>query len=281
MSRAAHAPLFVREMGLSMRFAAYLLAGLLLVMLDARYTALEGLRAFLGGLLHPIRAGLALPADWLGDAGGFFVTHGELKQSHARLTERYNRLRAQVQDHEALARENAQLRALLSLAPSAGATPLPAEILQAAPDPFSRKVILDRGTNQGLQAGWPVIDALGLVGQVTHATPVSAEVTLITAKEQSAPVMNTRNGLRVVVTGLGSDSLMEVRFLDMHADLKAGDLLYTSGLDGVYPPGIPVARVIRTETPRDTPFARAWCAPLGGVGQYRQVLVLKPGGATK
>lgn len=281
MSRATHAPMFVREMGLSMRFAAYLLAGLLLVMLDARYTALAGLRSLLGGLLHPVRAGLALPADWLGEVSGFFVTHGELKQSHARLTERYNLLRAQVQDHQALAQENVHLRALLSLPPQIGAAPLPAEILQAAPDPFSRKVILDRGENQGLKAGWPVIDALGLVGQVTHTTPLSAEVTLITAKEQSAPVMNTRNGLRVVVTGIGSDSLMEVRFLDMHADLKAGDLLHTSGLDGVYPAGIPVARVIRTETPRDTPFARAWCAPLSGVGHYRQVLVLKPGAPTK
>lgn len=279
MSRASHAPMFVRETGLSARFAAYFLLGLILLLVDARYTALSGLRSALGAGLHPLRAALARPGDWMRDVSGFFVTHGELKQSNLRLTLEHNRLLSLQQDRRTLAAENAQLRALLKLRMPQGVTPIPAEIIQSSADPFSRKVILDRGS--GIQAGWPVIDAQGLIGQVTHATPLSAEVTLLTAKEQSAPVMNQRNGLRVVVSGIGSDSLMEVRFLDMHADLKPGDMLHTSGLDGVYPAGIPVARVIRTETPRDTPFARAWCAPLAGIGQYRHVLVLKPAGAAR
>lgn len=270
--------MFVRETGLSARFAAYLLLGLVLVVLDARYTALSGLRAVLGAGLHPFRVALAAPGEWLNQVGGFFVAHGELKHANQHLTREHNQLLALQQDRRVLAAENARLRGLLGLQAPQGAAPIPAEILQSAPDPFSRKVILDRGSNQGIQAGWPVMDAQGLIGQVTRVTPLDAEVTLLVAKEQSAPVVNLRNGLRVVVTGLGSDSLMEVRFLDMHADLKAGDELHTSGLDGLYPAGIPVARVVRTETPRDTPFARAWCAPLGGVGQYRHVLVLKPGG---
>lgn len=269
--------MFVRETGLSVRFGVYLLLGLALLLIDARYTALSGLRAALGAGLHPLRAALSSPADWMRQVSGFLVTHGELKQSNLRLTLEHNRLIALQQDRSALAAENAHLRALLGLRAPAGAKPIPAEILQSSADPFSRKVILDRGGNQGIQAGWPVMDAQGLIGQVTHVSPLSAEVTLLTAKEQSAPVMNQRNGLRVVVSGLGSDSLMEVRFLDMHADLKPGDMLHTSGLDGLYPAGIPVARVLRTETPRNTPFARAWCAPLAGMGQYRHVLVLKPG----
>jgi rod shape-determining protein MreC len=104
----------------------------------------------------------------------------------------------------------------------------------------------------------------------------TAEVTLLTDRDQGAPVQNLRNGLRIIVSGQGSDTLLEVRFLDMHADLQPGDLLHTSGIDGVYPAGIPVAQVVRTEPPRHTPFARALCRPLGGVGQYRYMAVLKP-----
>jgi rod shape-determining protein MreC len=121
-----------------------------------------------------------------------------------------------------------------------------------------------------------VVDALGLVGQVTRVFPWSSEVTLLTDRDQGAPVQNLRNGLRIIVSGQGSDNLLEVRFLDMHADLRPGDWLYTSGIDGVYPAGIPVAQVVRTEPPRHTPFARALCKPLGGVGHYRHLAVLKP-----
>jgi len=117
---------------------------------------------------------------------------------------------------------------------------------------------------------------VGLVGQVTRVYPWTSEVTLLTDRDQGAPVQNLRNGLRVIVSGQGSDTLLEVRFLDMHADLKPGDLLHTSGIDGVYPAGIPVAQVVRIEPPRHTPFARALCRPLGGVGQYRHMAVLKP-----
>jgi rod shape-determining protein MreC len=122
----------------------------------------------------------------------------------------------------------------------------------------------------------PVVDSNGLVGQVTRVYPWTAEVTLLTDRDQAAPVLNLRNGLRAIVSGQGSDTLLEVRFLDMHADLQPGDLLYTSGIDGIYPAGIPVARVLKTELPRNTPFARALCQPLGGVGRYLHMAVMVP-----
>jgi rod shape-determining protein MreC len=121
-----------------------------------------------------------------------------------------------------------------------------------------------------------VVDANGLVGQVTRVYPWSAEVSLLTDRSQGAPVLNMRNGLRIIVSGQGSDNFLEVRFLDMHADLQPDDLLYTSGIDGIYPAGIPVARVVKTEPPHHTPFARALCQPLGGVGRYRHMAVLVP-----
>lgn len=275
MSRAPHAPLFVREMGLSSRLGLYVLICLLLAALDARYAALAGLRSGLNAILHPAQVALAQPWEWAQEVTGFFVTHGELQQDNVHLRQDRDRLLAAQQDRQALAVENAQLRALLALPPRPGVTPLAAEVVKVAPDPFARKVVINRGRLHGIEAGWPVVDALGLVGQVIRVFPWSAEVALVTDRDQGAPVQNLRNGLRVIVSGVGSDDLLQVRFLDMHADIRPGDRLVTSGIDGVYPAGIPVAEVVKTEAPRHTPFARALCRPLGGVGRYRHVAVLK------
>ncbi|MEW5771559.1 MAG: rod shape-determining protein MreC [Pseudomonadota bacterium] len=275
MSRAPQAPLFVREMGLPARFGVYVLLGLLIAAVDSRYAALNEARAGLNTLLQPIRVGLAMPWEWAREVSGFFVTHGELQAENARLRREREHLLALQQDRLALLGENQQLRGLAALPPRPGVTTQLAEIVEVAADPFSRKVIINRGSAQGIVAGRPVIDGAGLVGQVTRVFPATAEVTLLTDREQGAPVQNLRNGLRVIVSGTGADNLLEVRFLDMHADIRRGDLLYTSGIDGVYPAGIPVARVEQTEPPRHTPFAKALCRPIGGVGRYRHVAVLK------
>jgi len=276
MPHAPQAPLFVREMGLPTRFALYLLVCLLLLALDARYSALAWLRGGLNAVLHPMQRVLAAPWEWSQEVAGFLITHAELKRENDRLREQRDRMRIAQQDRQTLFTENERLRELLALPPRPGVAPQVAEIAQTVPSPFSRKVIINRGQAHGIEAGWPVVDATGLVGQVTRSFPLTAEVTLLTDSDQAAPVQNLRNGLRLIVSGTGSDRLLEVRFLDMHADIKPGDLLYTSGIDGVYPAGIPVAQVVQTEPPRNTPFARAFCRPLGGVGRYRHVAVLKP-----
>lgn len=274
MSRAPQAPLFVREMGLPARFGLYVLFCLVLVAVDTRYATLQGVHDGLNAVLHPTRRALAMPWDWLRQAGGFFVTHGDLKSENARLQREHELLLLGSQSQRSLEAENAHLRSLLGLEMQPNVTGMAAEIVQVSPDPFNRKVIINRGTMAGLEAGRPVVDGTGLVGQVTRVFPYSAEVSLLTDREQGAPVMNLRNGLRLIVSGTGADNLLEIRFLDMHADVKAGDLLYTSGIDGIYPAGIPVARVVATEPPRHTPFAKAQCRPLGGVGRFRHVLVL-------
>ena len=276
MSPAPHAPLFVREMGLPARFSLYVLTCLFLLALDARYSALSGVRTSLNALIHPAQLALALPWDWLQSVGRFFIAHGELAGENTRLKRQQELLGAGMRDRAAIAAENAQLRALLALPPRPGFSLLAGEVIETLPDPFARKIIINRGSSHGVNAGWPVVDATGLVGQVTRVYPWTAEVTLLTDRDQGAPVQNQRNGLRIIVSGQGSDNLLEVRFLDMHADLQPGDLLYTSGIDGIYPAGIPVARVVQTEPPRHTPFARALCQPIGGVGRYRHMAVLVP-----
>jgi rod shape-determining protein MreC len=125
-----------------------------------------------------------------------------------------------------------------------------------------------------VQPGQPVVDDRGLVGQVTRAYPWLAEVTLVTDKGQFVPVQNVRNGLRAVLSGTGSDGVLELRFIPLNADFQNGDELVTSGIDGVYPPGLPVARVTNVERSAEQIFARITCTPLAGVANYTHLLVV-------
>lgn len=275
MATSAQAPMFVRVMGLPLRFALYVLASLILMGVDARYDTLHLLRSGVATLLHPVQTGLARPFHYLQDALDFFALHGQLVRDNHRLQEAQRVLMQQLHDRAMLQAENAHLRRLLGVAVPRGYTGHGVEVVWASPNPFSRKVVVDRGSLQGLSTGWPAVDDMGLLGQVTRVFPTSSEITLITSRDQDVPVQVVRNGLRLIVSGTGQDRLLEVRFLDMHADLQPDDILATSGLDGVYPPGIPVARVVAVEPPRHTPFARAVCTPLAGVGRHRQMLILQ------
>lgn len=275
MATNAQTPMFVRVMGLPLRLSLYVMLCLVLMTVDARYDVLQHVRAGLTAVLHPVQDQLARPFRYLEEAFAFFRVHGELLRQVQRLEAERRELMLRQQDRDLLAAENAHLRALLELEVPPGYRATPVEIVQALADPFARKVVINRGSLQGVSPGWAVVDAQGLVGQVTRVYPNSSEVSLITSPEQDVPVQVLRNGLRLLVSGEGQDRLLEVRFLDMHADLQPGDILVTSGLDGRYPAGIPVARVLTTEPPRHSPFARALCAPLAGVGKQRQLVILQ------
>lgn len=268
--------MFVREMGLSARFGLYLLACLILMAVDSRYDALSKIRAGFNAVIHPAQQAIVWPFDYFADAAGFFAQHNELVQERDQLRQERGQLLARLQEYQAYQAENQRLHVLADLPVEPTLQRVPAEIIRAAQDPFARKVIVNRGSLHGVVAGRPVIDERGLIGQVTQVFPASSEITLLTDRSQSAPVQATRNGMRILVSGMGNDSLLEVRYLDLHADLKPGDILVTSGLDGVYPPGLPVAKVLEIELPRHNPFARAICQSLAGVGQHRHVVILMP-----
>lgn len=274
MARASQSPLFARELGLPIRYGLYALLALALMAVDVRYQALHLVRLGVAAVLHPTQEALTRPFLYLDDALEFFARHGELLRDNQHLRAEMLTLKANQQTLAALRSENANLRSLLGLGQPMGYRTQPAEIIQVLPDPFNRKVVIDRGSQHGIQSGLPVADESGLVGQVTRVFPISSEVTLLTSRGQAAPAQSVRSGLRMIVTGMGHDRLLEVRFLDMHADLKEGDLLVTSGLDGIYPAGIPIAQVTSVRPPRETPFASAHCLPTSHVGAHRHVLVL-------
>ena len=151
-------------------------------------------------------------------------------------------------------------------------------MLYDAADPYTRKLVLDQGLTQGIVAGSPVIDEHGVLGQVTQVQPFTSEVTLVIDRDLSIPVQNTRTGARSVAFGEASAHAggLELRFMQANSDVQEGDLLTTSGVDGVYPPGLPVARVDRIERRADSAFARIHCLPLAGVTAARYVMVLTP-----
>lgn len=246
---------------------------------DARFNYLVTLRQAAAVIVYPFQRIATAPASIARRMGDFFVTHSSLREENARLTRDSFSNEARLQQLEALRAENAQLRALLEARAQIGIELVTAEVLYAARDPFTRKVVVDRGSQHDVRPGQAVVDDRGVVGQVTRVYPWLAEVTLITDKGQFVPVQNLRNGLRAVLSGTGNDGALDLRFIPLNADFQNGDQLVTSGIDGIYPPGLRVARVTQVERNADQIFARITCAPLSGVASHAHVLIVSANSA--
>ena len=245
-----------------------------LLISDARYQYLDGIRQAVAIVAYPLQRGAAAPAAMLYRVGEFFVTQSALRNENARLSEQHLQDGAVLQKYRALAAENAHLRELLAMRQRFPESTVAAEVLYSRRDPFTRKIVVDKGSQDDVKAGRPVIDHSGVVGQVTRVYPWLAEVTLITDKGQAVPVQNLRNGLRAVLGGTGGDGRLELKFIPLNADFQNGDELVTSGIDGIYPHGLPVAVVSNVERNAAYLFARITGTPVAGVSSYGQVLIL-------
>ena len=241
---------------------------------DVRFNYLAGLRQVAAVIIYPFQRIAAAPAGIARRIGDFFVTHGSLREENARLTRENFNNAALLQQLEGLQAENTQLRELLSARGRLDVRLTAAEVLYASRDPFTRKLVIDRGSQHEVRAGQAVLDNLGVVGQVTRVYPWLAEVTLVTDKGQFVPVQNLRNGLRAVLAGTGNDGVLELRFIPLNADFQNGDRLVTSGIDGTYPPGLPVAQVTHVERSATQIFARITCVPLAGVTSNAHLLIV-------
>jgi rod shape-determining protein MreC len=267
-------PFFSRGPAPLVRLGFFVSLALLLMVLDARFRYAESLREVIGLLAYPLQRVALAPAELLGAAGDFFTTQVALKQENDQLRAKDLLAASDLLTLEALRAENAQLRRLLDARERIPRAATLAEILYRGRDPFSRKVIIDKGSQQGIEAGQAVIDDIGVIGQVTRVHPLLAEVTLITDKEQRTPVEVVRNGLRAVIYGGGDKGGLDLSYTAANADVQADDLLVTSGIDGTYPPGLPVAKVTKIERDAAYSFAKITCVPAAGTDQNRQVLVL-------
>jgi len=253
---------------------------LFLMVADNRFTITRQLRAVLATALYYPQQALLVPvqawdgaSDYLLGLRRALVNEEAVKRELVRQAERSLRV-------EQLAIENAQLRSLLDLRPSLTVRSQAAQVLYEASDPYSRKVVIDRGTTNGIVLASPVINASGVLGQVTRVYPLSSEVTLLIDKDAVIPVLNARNQARSAAFGSAATTggVMEMRFMASNADVQVGDVLTTSGVDGVYPPGLPVAKVVSVDRKVDSGFARIVLAPAAVPDGARHVMVLEPVG---
>ncbi|MFM2053877.1 MAG: rod shape-determining protein MreC [Pseudomonadota bacterium] len=245
---------------------------------DTRLGLTGPLRTVTAMVLHPVERALLAPVRGLASAGDYLGGIAQARQTTEVARAELTRQAERSLQAEQLLQENARLRALLDLRGRLAVRSRAAEVLYDAPDPYTRKVIIDRGSNQGVRHGSPVIDERGVLGQVTRVYPLTSEVTLVIDENAAVPVLNTRTGHRGVAFGEPSTSGMELRFVAANADVQVGDVLQTSGLDGVYPAGLPVARVVRTDRRTQSDFAKIALAPATTPDHVRHVLVLEPVG---
>ena len=268
-------PFFKRGPAPLARLAFYAALSVALLFIDARFQTLELVRKAVSLVTHPLQQAAHAPIEFIDNAGHYISSISRFQDENTRLK------RGQLESATTLLRlrqlesENARLRKLLDIRDRQHVDGVVGRILYAARDPFSRRIVVDKGQQNNIEGGQPVIDETGVVGQVTRVFPFASEITLITDKEQSIPVQIVRNGLRSVVFGLGNGQL-ELRFMPANADVQNGDLLVTSGLDGIFQPGFPVARVLGIERESSYSFARILCAPVAGVENFGEVMVMDP-----
>ena len=267
-------PFFKRGPAPLVRLFFFASLSLALLVLDARFRYAEGLRSTLALVMYPLQQIATAPIDLVSRIGGFFATQAHLVAENEELRAKALAYSQDAQRYQAAQAEAAQLRRLIGAAEKLEVRAMPAEVIYAGRDPYAHKVFIDRGATQGVAPGSPVADEAGVVGQVTRVHPLISEVTLVTDPDQAIPVQVVRNGLRAVAFGGGVSGMLELKFMSANAEIQDGDRLVTSGIDGTYPPGLPVATVVRIERDAENTFARAVCKPSAGVDRGRFVLVL-------
>ncbi|MBU0622131.1 MAG: rod shape-determining protein MreC [Gammaproteobacteria bacterium] len=256
------------------RLVFFCVLSLLLLFVDARYRYLESTRNVIAVMIYPFQRLTAMPGEIVGQIGVYFETQSTLLEDNAKLRQRHETDSAQLSQLQVLQAENAHLRTLFELKQRIDYPVQLAEIVYVERDIFKRKLFVDKGSNTSVIEGQVVMDENGVVGQVTRVYPWLSEVTLVTDKDHAVPIQILRTGLRAVVFGSGDIAEMSLRYMPISSDIVVDDILVTSGIDGTYPPNLPVAKVLRIERDPAYPFARIICAPLAGVDRHRALLIV-------
>ena len=240
---------------------------------DARFNYLSQVRQGFIAALHPLEVLANAPSEWTRDTKKYFSEHNRLVQENYALKEQAFEQQIKLQRFNTIEAENTHLRTLLNgnipIQPKA----ILGEISHMGRDPFTHTVVVNRGSQHNIKAGQAVVDSKGVIGQVTRVYPFTSEVTLITDKELSIPIQIERNQLRAIAFGEGNNTL-DIPYLLTNVDIKVGDKLVTSGIDGVYPSGLAVATVTKIQQNPESPFAKIVSTPVADVSNHLQLLLL-------
>lgn len=241
---------------------------------DAQERHLGWLRATLTVAVYPLQWLAAQPSRLARDLDSQFATGADLRERNSLLESENLALRGQMQRFLALQAENSRLRDLLGSSFKVSDRVLVAELLQVELDPYRQQVLVDKGTVSGVYVGQPVLDANAVMGQVVVANPLTATVLLITDADHALPVQINRNGLRTIATGTGRVNQLRLHHLPKNADVRVGDLLVTSGMGGVFPPGYPVAQIVEVADDPNSPFATVQAVPTARLDRSHEVLLV-------
>ena len=255
---------------------------LFLMVADLRFRITQPVRAVLATALYPVQWLALQPVRAVRSSSAYLTGLDQANSSSDLAAKKLALQSLRAGQVEQLLLENSRLRKLLALREQLATSVMAAEVLYDAADPYTRKIIIDKGLMQDVALGSPVLDESGVLGQITRVHPLVSEVTLVIDRELAIPVLNVRTGARSVAFGdpttysNGFGSGLELRFMGSNSDVQVGDLLTTSGVDGVYPAGLPVAKISKIERRAESAFAKIYCTPQALVTGARHVMVVKP-----
>jgi rod shape-determining protein MreC len=256
------------------RLTFFGIISLALMFIDARFRTLETVRMAIATVVYPVQQAALVPAQLARSAGEFFDSRAELREENVRLKSELLQA-AQAQQAQAASKQEAErLQKLLQIAQASPIKAQAARVVYLGRDPFSQKAFIDRGATQSFEPGSAVMDELGLLGQLTRVHPQFAEVTLLTEKDFAIPVKIERNGMHALLYGRGPGKAPELASVASNADVREGDMLLTSGIDGLYPGNVRVARIASVQRDAVNPFARIECLPAASIAGADAVLVL-------
>jgi rod shape-determining protein MreC len=256
------------------RFTFFSLICVAAMIADYHFGALNSVRFGIAAVVEPLQRAAAWPVTQVGDIGRYFGEQSKLVAENEALKLKLTDYAREAQATRQLQTDQYQLLGLQTLKSKYSNLGIVTEVLYTTKLTGNSSLIIDKGATSGLKAGMAVIDSDGVIGQVIRVGPTTSELSLITQKDQPVPVMVARNNLRAITVGIGRENVLEMPYLPIAADIREGDILLTSGIDGTYPPGLSVGKVSRVEKSGGVMFAKISLVPSAGVDRNRFLLVL-------